>query len=495
MGPEQWRRVRELFERALDEAPPDVREWLAREAADDAAVAAEAASLLVNHGMASAFLLQPIVERMPELLAEDRAMDSGAIVGPYTIVREIGRGGMGRVYLATDSRLGRTVALKALPPAFARDHSQRERLRREAQAAASLAHPGICTIYALEEIDGELFMATEFVDGRTLREEIASGATPSADELERTASELAAALATAHARGLTHRDFKPENVMRARDGRLKILDFGLALTVRAPAAGQPPRVTLPGAFVGTPAYMAPEQLNGGPASPRSDVFAFGVVLYEYASGHHPFSANTALALAGRVLASDPRPIENVRPDVPPQLAAIIERCLRKEPEDRFTSASDIVSALERGAAPSSVRGVTPWWRRHQVTVVVLYAIACALAWQNKEWLHGFAEPLFLLIGVSATVASVFRGHLIFTERMNRASLHAERRRARSVTLGVDLIIALALTVDGLMVARQRPLMAVLTIGLGAGLALARIVVEPATTRAAFGGANPMSVER
>ena len=157
---------------------------------------------------------------------------------------------MGRVYLAHDTRLGRTVALKALAPHLMRDPAQRERLRREARAAASLTHPGICTVYALEEIDGDLFIATEFVDGHTLREEIQSERRPSRDEILRTARDLASALASAHARGIVHRDLKPENVMRTRDGRLKILDFGLARILedgapkrRRPHARRPVRAT------------------------------------------------------------------------------------------------------------------------------------------------------------------------------------------------------------------------------------------------------------
>ena len=161
------------------------------------------------------FSSQPLPSSAAGLLDDDEPLAPGTHVGRYTIVREIGRGGMGRVYLATDARLGRTVALKALAPQLMRDPAQRERLRREARAAAGLTHPGICTVYALEEIDGELFIASEFVDGHTLREEIASERRRRrATRLLRTARELAAALASAHAKGITHRDLKPENVMR-----------------------------------------------------------------------------------------------------------------------------------------------------------------------------------------------------------------------------------------------------------------------------------------
>src|SRR5207247_1172829 len=167
----------------------------------------------------------------------------------------------------------------ALPPRFTRDPAHRERLRREARAAAALTHPAICTVYALEELDEGLFIATEFVDGHTLREDMSSGGPRPAGEVVRTARELAGALAAAHAKGITHRDLKPENVMRTADGRLKILDFGLAridTPDASPSAGRP-LATLPGVLLGTPAYMAPEQLNGQPADARTDVFAYGVL--------------------------------------------------------------------------------------------------------------------------------------------------------------------------------------------------------------------------
>src|SRR5262249_59904707 len=168
--------------------------------------------------------------------------------------------------------------------------------------------PGICTVYALEEIDGDLYIATEFVDGHTLREEIQSNHRPSVAEVARTARELAAALASAHKNGVVHRDLKPENIMRTRDGRLKILDFGLARLEPSAAAGArfsgAVHATQPGTMVGTPAYMAPEQINGGAVDARSDLFAFGVVMYECACGVHPFDGSTPPAVVARVLRSD-----------------------------------------------------------------------------------------------------------------------------------------------------------------------------------------------
>lgn len=219
-----WSRIRDLFERAIDEQPSDVRAWLDREAGGDPRVQAEVLSLIEHHARVGTFLNEPpSVEPDP---LDDPPLAPGRVIGPYTIIREAGHGGMGRVYAAADARLGRIVALKTVRALT--DPAQRERLRREARAAAALTHPEICTVYALEEIEGDLFVATEFIEGRTLRQEMASGERSTGPELLQTAREIADALAHAHGTGMTHGDLKPENVMRMSNGRLKILDFGLA---------------------------------------------------------------------------------------------------------------------------------------------------------------------------------------------------------------------------------------------------------------------------
>src|SRR5207248_2898192 len=208
--------------------------------------------------------------------------------------------------------------------------------------------PGICTVYALEEIDGQVFIASELVDGRTLRDEMTAPQRPSRQDAMGTARELAAALASAHAKGITHRDLKPENVMRATDQRLKILDFGLArITAGEPSpAGTPLHPTLSGLLLGTPAYMAPEQVSRGETDPRTDVFAYGVLMYEYACGEHPFAAASPLATLACVLESQVPPIGARQPDLPGSLCQVIDRCLRKLPADRFQSAGEIAAALE-----------------------------------------------------------------------------------------------------------------------------------------------------
>jgi hypothetical protein len=484
MTPEQGRRVRDLFEAAVDHHPASVVSWLDREVPDDPAVRAEVISLLDHHARAGAFLSQPAAEQAIELLVDDEPLASGAVIGAYTILRELGRGGMGRVYLASDARLGRTVALKALAPHLLRDAVQRERLRAEARAAAALTHPGICTVYALEEIDGELYIATEFVDGHTLAEEVRAPRRPRPDEILRTARELAAALACAHEKGIVHRDLKPENVMRGRDG-LKILDFGLA-RIGGGVDGAP-RMTQPGMLIGTPAYMAPEQINGLPVDARADVFALGVLLYEYACGTHPFAATTALATVARVLESDARPLGG-RADVPSGVADLIARCMQKAPADRFGSAGELVRALDAidvDTAPET--GHAAWWRAHQIVVAVLYITAAVYAWQLKEWVETpLTVLIFLALGATATIGSVLRGHLVFTSRMNPRSLARERRRTEPTTRMLDMADAVLRFADSALVVRTGALPAVFALALGIGIALASRVLEPATTAAAFG---------
>jgi hypothetical protein len=480
----RWARVRELFERAFDERPGDMAAWLDRQGVDDWQVREEVLSLMRHDASAGTFLARPAADQVPNLLGDVGAFEPGETLGQYTIVREVGRGGMGRVYLADDTRLRRRVALKVLSPELTADPRHRERLRREARAAAALAHPGISTIHALEELDGVLVIVTEFIDGHTLREEIAAGRPRGADEIIQTARDLAAALAHAHAHGVTHRDLKPENVMRTRQGALKILDFGLArLDADAPdaAAG----LTQPGAIMGTPAYMAPEQLNGARGDARSDVFAFGVLMYEYAGGTHPFQAPTPLATIGRILEGNAAPLDSRRTDLTAAFVTTIDRCLSKLAPDRFASGEEIARALDRAEPGRETARMTDWWRAHQLVVSATYFVGCALAWQIKEWQPGPTTAIFIAAGIAATVAGVFRGHLVFIERMNRPGLAAEYRRATPVTLAMDLLLGVVLLADGILLSAARPLPAVIAMALGAGIVLARLVIEPSTTSASF----------
>ncbi len=488
MTPEQQRRARELFESALEHEPADVVRWLEASAPEDADVRAEVKSLLDHHSRAGSFLSQPLAEAAPHLLEEDRTLEPGTVLGSYTIVRELGRGGMGRVYLASDGKLGRAVALKALAPQLTREPAHRERLRREARAAAQLTHPGICTVYALEEFDDELYIATEFVEGHTLREEMANGKRPSTEIIISSARELAVALGGAHAKGVTHRDLKPENVMRTLEGRIKILDFGLA-RIEGPAAAAAGTLTagLPGALAGTPAYMSPEQIEGRAVGPSADVFAFGVLIYEWMAGVHPFLAGSPLATLARVIESTPEPLAN-RSNTPVWLSDVIDRCLRKNAADRYPSAADLVHALDHPTiAVRRAAGSNTWWRTHQFTLMVLYVLATTRAWQIKEVIRGVPTLwVFILMGVGASVGGIIRGHLLFTDVVNRPHLTSERRRTRRVTLFTDILLSALLILDAFALASVQPLNAVLTICVAVGIGLAAILMEPATSTAVFG---------
>jgi Protein kinase domain len=494
MTPEQQRRVRDLFEAALDRDHADARGWLAAAAADDPVVRAEVLSLFDHHTGAGRFLMDSIGNALPELLEDDEPLTPGATIGSYTIVRELGRGGMGRVYLASDEKLRRKVALKALPPHLVGDPRQRERLRREARAAAALTHPGICTVYALEEFDGVLYIATEFVDGHTLRDEIRSGARPSEEDVLRTARELADALAFAHAGGVVHRDLKPENVMRTAGGRLKILDFGLARIDphAADAASYAGTVghegSRAGTVLGTPAYMAPEQINGQPVDARADIFAFGVLLYEYASGTHPFHASTPLAMVAHIVNSEAVPLSSTGVAAARLVDHVIKRCLHKSPADRYASGAGLVDALGRVGDPARApKRDVGWWRIHQLAIIALYAGSSVLAWLVKAWVETpITVMLFLALGALSTTGGVLRGHLLFTEQVNRGSLGKERRRVTPALRLLDLIVAALLVGDGLTISGRSALAAVIALSLGLGIAAANLVLEPSTTAAAFG---------
>jgi tRNA A-37 threonylcarbamoyl transferase component Bud32 len=494
--------VRDLFEAAVDR-DGDPAAWTQSQDAPDR-VKEEVLSLLEHHSRAGSFLTPPEPGRLADIFLDTPALDPGTTLGAYRIERELGRGGMGCVYLATDTRLGRAVAIKAIAPHLTGSDVERGRLRREARAAAQLSHPGICTVFALEERDGEQFIVSEFVDGQTLRGEIAAGGLPSPDCVAAAARELALALQAAHGHGIVHRDMKPENVMRGRDGHLKILDFGLARIDPRPRMSDAAfddrtslHTTQSAVMAGTPAYMSPEQLNGVRADARTDLFQLGVLLYEFACGEHPFSAPTPVSTIGRILASEPTPLAGRRPDLPPSLVAAIECCLRKEPRERFVSATDLLAALDGATGLGRVvthagqdlspAGKATWWSAHQLVAIALYFSGCVMAWTIKEWTHGLTTAAFVALGGIATIAGVFRGHLVFTERMNHSSFPAEWKRASAVLFTADVGMAALLGADALLVSSIRPLLAVFALAIGLGIALARLVLEPATTRAAFPG--------
>jgi serine/threonine protein kinase/Tfp pilus assembly protein PilF len=273
----------------------------------------------------------------------------------YRIVHLIGKGGMGEVYLAEDTRLHRKVALKVLPAQTASHRGLLERFRREAQAIAALNHPHIVTIHSVEEAEGAPFLTMELVEGTSLDRALPPGGLPLAQVFE-VGIALADALAAAHEKGIVHRDLKPANVMVTKDGRVKVLDFGLAKMAperAVPDASAAPTETVPlersltaaGLVVGTVPYMSPEQVNGQPVDARTDIFSLGVVLYEMATGRRPFGGNSTAETISSILRDSPRPVTEARQDAPRHLIRIIDHCLQKDPRDRFQSARDVFNQL------------------------------------------------------------------------------------------------------------------------------------------------------
>ena len=272
----------------------------------------------------------------------------GRSLAHYQIIAAIGAGGMGEVYRATDSKLGRDVALKVLPPDMARDPERLARFQREARAVAALNHPHIVTIFSVEESGGAHFLTMELVEGQSLDHRIPAGGLP-VQQIVDIGGALADALAAAHDKGIVHRDLKPANVMVAEEGRVKILDFGLAKETRA---ADPTDATLTstgqtevGVVMGTPSYMSPEQIAGRALDHRTDIFSLGIILYEMSTGRRPFVGASSAELASAILRDTPPLVTDVRANLPVDLAGIIRRCLEKNAADRFQSARDIRNAL------------------------------------------------------------------------------------------------------------------------------------------------------
>ncbi len=326
----------------------------------------------------------------------------GAKLGPYEIVAPIGAGGMGEVYRAKDPRLGREVAVKVLPASFSQDADRLKRFEQEARAAGVLNHPNITAVHDLGTHDGAPYIVTELLEGETLRSRLSSGELPVRKAID-YAIQIAKGLSAAHEKGIVHRDLKPENLFVTKDGRVKILDFGLAkLRSEKDGENQTDLKTVsgtePGVVLGTMGYMSPEQVRGKPADRRSDLFSFGAIFYEMLSGQRAFRGDTAADTITAILTKEPPDLTQTNKDIHPGLERIVRHCLEKNPEERFESARDVAFDLEALSGISSPRGAAEApvsvIRRPRLTAFVGVAVAlagmAATYWAGKR--AGYVEP-------------------------------------------------------------------------------------------------------
>src|SRR5882724_11930853 len=374
MTPERWQQVKQIFQSALERNPAERSAFLNQACADDPALRSEVESLIASHDQAGDSIEAMAAEAATEMLGDEQP---GPILGKhishYEVLSLLGRGGMGEVFLAQDASLGRKVALKLLRSDFTRNEERLRRFRQEARAASALNHPNILTIHEIGH-DGSLhFMATEYVEGETLRQHL-SRARITVGQTLVVGVQVASALAAAHQAGIIHRDIKPENIMVRTDGNVKVLDFGLAkltdpktIETAAPTLVE----TAPGVVMGTFSYMSPEQARGLAVDTRTDIWSLGVMIYEMATGRQPCEGETASDVMSLILQKEPPPLAYSWPEVPAELERIVRKALRKDKEERYQTIKDLLidlrnlrkelelsAEMERSAPPISARAMS-----------------------------------------------------------------------------------------------------------------------------------------
>ncbi len=399
----RWAQVEELFHHAAKLEDTRRAQFLEHACAGDQELRQELESLLAQKEKSQQFLEVPAVELLGQLIADQTRREDdyrliGRTISHYRVIERLGGGGMGIVYKAEDTRLHRFVALKFLPKDLAGDPKWLDRFQREAEAASALNHPNICTIYDIGEDDGKAFIAMEFLHGENLRQMISRGSLAT-DQALSIGVQVADALEAAHRNGIVHRDVKPANIFVVDGGHTKLLDFGVAkLTREGEGASEKPaglgqqqfseHLTQTGIAVGTAAYMSPEQIRGEAIDQRTDLFSFGVVLYEIASGVRPFNGSASESVAQAILHEDPPSVATVNPKLSPKVAAIISKALQKKPEERYQHASELSADLRRvtreiEGTQANRKALQALWQRTsagaRIAILVLSVVAAIAA--------------------------------------------------------------------------------------------------------------------
>ena len=397
MEPELWQRITDLFDEAMTRGPKERIAFLEEACEGDRDLRKQVERLVKSHEKSGDFLESSAFADAPELLTDDRASASvGELIGHYRIESLIGIGGMGEVYLARDERLGRKVALKLLPERLTTDETQLNRFKNEARSASALNHPNILTVHEIGAEGNRQFIATEFIEGMTLRASLARGRMNLHAALE-IAVQVASALAAAHEAGVVHRDIKPENIMLRPDGYVKVLDFGIAKLIEQRPPSDRYEVgttallqTRPGLVLGTGHYMSPEQTRGQKVDARSDIWSLGVVLYEMVGGIPPFRGETPSDCIASILKTEPPPLSDVLSDVPLKLESILQKALRKNSDERYQTVNEMLADLRalkseletESSLPStkaSAESIFSKIKRHKRGVLLTLAAALLIA--------------------------------------------------------------------------------------------------------------------
>lgn len=467
MTPERWQQVKEIFHDALERQPQERAQFLDSACSGNTQLRAEVEALISSHEQSGQFIDAPAYEATAKTLIHDSAAYSpGTHLASYEIVSFISRGGMGEVYLAHDQRLSRKVALKVLPGVLTRDIDRLRRFEQEARSASALNHPNIITIYEIAKVGPTHVIATEFVEGETLRNVIAGSRLELSQALH-IAIQIADALTAAHKAGIVHRDIKPENVMLRPDGYVKVLDFGLAKLVEhvpEPVAAEAPTRqvrTGAGVVMGTAGYMSPEQARGKDVDARSDIFSLGAVIYEMVSGKKPFDGETPSDTLAAILRLDPEPLEQLTPDAPPELVRIVDKSLRKDREVRYQVVKDLMldlkslkedlefeSRLERSVAPDFRKDSA---RREQASTAVNPVVTAPITAEQTLENKIRSRRRLALGAVAVLIVLVAAGFGLYKWLWSNRAVPFEKIKATQLTTSRN-IISTAISGDGKYVA-------------------------------------------